>query len=55
MQPVFPVTAVSAANLVAFYLPMHTATRLAVKAIERVREWNPGGAYLLLRIVRSTQ
>ena len=36
-----PRNAVSAANLVAFYLPMHTATRLAVKAIERVREWNP--------------
>jgi hypothetical protein len=37
-----PRNAVSTANLVAFYLPMHTATRLAVKAIERVREWNPG-------------
>jgi len=36
-----PRKAVSAANLVAFYLPMHTATRVAVKAIERVREWNP--------------
>ena len=29
------------AELIAFYLPMHTATRLAVKAIERVRELNP--------------
>jgi hypothetical protein len=37
-----PRNTVSAANLVAFYLPMHTATRLAVKVIERVREWNPG-------------
>jgi radical SAM superfamily enzyme YgiQ (UPF0313 family) len=29
------------ADLVAFYLPMHTATRLAVKAIEKVRRLNP--------------
>jgi radical SAM superfamily enzyme YgiQ (UPF0313 family) len=36
-----PRNTVSAAKLVAFYLPMHTATRLAVRAIERVREWNP--------------
>lgn len=33
--------AVSAASLVAFYLPMHTATRLAVPMIERVRAINP--------------
>ncbi len=32
---------VRAASLVAFYLPMHTATRLALPAIRRVREWNP--------------
>ncbi|MFB3827259.1 MAG: CUAEP/CCAEP-tail radical SAM (seleno)protein [Bryobacteraceae bacterium] len=30
-----------AADLVAFYLPMHTATRLAVKVIRRVRAVNP--------------
>ena len=29
------------ADLVAFYLPMHTATRLALPVIERVRRWNP--------------
>src|ERR1700728_1676197 len=29
------------AGLVAFYLPMHTATRLAAKVIEKVRRLNP--------------
>ena len=29
------------AGLVAFYLPMHTATRLAAKAIDKVRRLNP--------------
>src|SRR5258706_14268190 len=29
------------ADLVAFYLPMHTATRLAVKAIEKIQRLNP--------------
>jgi radical SAM superfamily enzyme YgiQ (UPF0313 family) len=33
--------AVSAASLVAFYLPMHTATRLALPMIDRVRAINP--------------
>ena len=28
---------VSAADVVAFYLPMHTATRIATRVIERVR------------------
>jgi len=32
---------ISAAGLVAFYLPMHTATRLAAPLIERVRRVNP--------------
>ena len=32
---------VRAADLVAFYLPMHTATRLAMPVIGRVREMNP--------------
>jgi radical SAM superfamily enzyme YgiQ (UPF0313 family) len=36
-----PRTSVAEADLVAFYLPMHTATRLAVKAMERVKELNP--------------
>jgi radical SAM superfamily enzyme YgiQ (UPF0313 family) len=30
------------ADLVAFYLPMHTATRLALPVIERVKRLNPG-------------
>ena len=33
--------AVRAAELVAFFLPMHTATRLALPLIDRVREDNP--------------
>jgi len=40
-QPLDP-DAVRAADLVAFYLPMHTATRLAGPVIARVRELNPG-------------
>ena len=36
-----PRAAVTEADLVGFYLPMHTATRLAVKAIERVQALNP--------------
>jgi radical SAM superfamily enzyme YgiQ (UPF0313 family) len=33
--------AVAQADIVAFYLPMHTATRIAARAIERVRVLNP--------------
>ncbi len=36
-----PEQAVRDADMVAFYLPMHTATRLAVPAIARVRKINP--------------
>ena len=36
-----PALEVREADLVAFYLPMHTATRLAVPAIARVRQLNP--------------
>jgi radical SAM superfamily enzyme YgiQ (UPF0313 family) len=32
---------ISAADLIAFYLPMHTATRLAAPLIARVRQLNP--------------
>ena len=32
---------IAAATLVAFYLPMHTATRLAAPLIERVTRVNP--------------
>lgn len=34
--------AVEAVDVVAFYLPMHTATRLALPVIDRVRRINPG-------------
>jgi radical SAM superfamily enzyme YgiQ (UPF0313 family) len=37
-----PEDAVRAASLVAFYLPMHTATRLALPVMDRVRVLNPG-------------
>jgi len=37
-----PENLVLRANLVAFYLPMHTATRLAMPLIDAVREANPG-------------
>jgi radical SAM superfamily enzyme YgiQ (UPF0313 family) len=33
--------AVRAADLVAFYLPMHTATRIATRVVERVKALNP--------------
>jgi hypothetical protein len=36
-----PLQPVQNAGLVAFFLPMHTATRLAVKAIEAVKRLNP--------------
>lgn len=36
-----PPDAASSAQLVAFYLPMHTATRLALPVIDRVRATNP--------------
>jgi len=39
-QP-FHDAAVRDATMIAFYLPMHTATRLAVPVIRRVRELNP--------------
>jgi radical SAM superfamily enzyme YgiQ (UPF0313 family) len=33
--------AVRRAGLIAFYLPMHTATRLALPVIQTVKQWNP--------------
>jgi radical SAM superfamily enzyme YgiQ (UPF0313 family) len=36
-----PVPAVEQADLVAFFLPMHTATRLSLRVIERVKAANP--------------
>src|SRR5580700_5294274 len=37
----FSASHVEAADLIAFYLPMHTATRLALPVIERVKRLNP--------------
>jgi radical SAM superfamily enzyme YgiQ (UPF0313 family) len=37
-----PEAAVTDAGLIAFFLPMHTATRLALPVIDRVRALNPG-------------
>jgi radical SAM superfamily enzyme YgiQ (UPF0313 family) len=34
-------SAFRSAHLIAFYLPMHTATRLAVRLVPKVRGWNP--------------
>ena len=36
-----PEAAVATADLIAFFLPMHTATRLALPVIDRVRSLNP--------------
>jgi radical SAM superfamily enzyme YgiQ (UPF0313 family) len=36
-----PEEAVAAADVIAFFLPMHTATRLALPVIDRVRSLNP--------------
>ncbi len=33
--------AIREAEIVAFYLPMHTATKLALRAMAKVREWSP--------------
>ena len=41
LEPLDP-QAIAWAELVAFHLPMHTATRLALAAAERVRALNPG-------------
>src|SRR5882762_164353 len=37
----FDEAVIRAADLIAFYVPMHTATRLAAGLIDRVREMNP--------------
>src|SRR6478752_6182614 len=42
-QPL-PEDAIASADLIAFYLPMHTATRLAMPVIARVRALNPAAA-----------
>ena len=46
---------IRAASLVAFYLPMHTATRLAAPLLQRVRARQSGRAAGRLRAVRAAQ
>ncbi len=41
-RQLLPADAVRAAELIAFYIPMHTATRLAVQALRVIRQFNPG-------------
>src|SRR5271157_2228056 len=36
-----PVQAVEEAGMIAFFLPMHTATRLFLRLVDRVRAMNP--------------
>ncbi len=43
------------ADLVAFYVPMHTATRLATPLVARVRGVNPRARLCLLRSVRARE
>jgi radical SAM superfamily enzyme YgiQ (UPF0313 family) len=40
VQPL-PQSAIAAADIVAFHVPMHTATRIAARVIPRVKEINP--------------
>jgi hypothetical protein len=43
------------ADLVAFHLPMHTATRLAAPVIKKARAMNPLSAHLRVRVVRAVE
>ena len=43
--------AVREARLIAFYVPMHTATRLTLELLEPVRRLQPTGAFVCLRAV----
>src|SRR5439155_22661058 len=38
----FETQLVEEADLIAFYLPMHTATRMALKILGRIKALNPG-------------
>ena len=46
---------ISEAGLIAFYLPMHTATRLAAPLIARVRRLNPSARLAAYGLVRTAQ
>ncbi len=41
--------------MIAFFLPMHTATRLFLRLVERVRAAEPAGAAVRLRPVRAVE
>ena len=41
-RPPLPASSAGEANLIAFFLPMHTATRLALPVVERMRAAHPG-------------
>ena len=45
----------ASAELIAFHLPMHTATRLAGPVIAAARAAEPGGAHLRVRALRAAQ
>ena len=46
---------VAASDAIAFFLPMHTATRLALPVIERVRALNPAAQLCAVRTLRAAQ
>ena len=45
--------AILAADLISFYVPMHTATRLAAGLVPKVRESESARSHLFLRALRS--
>src|SRR5207245_10878547 len=47
--------AVRAADVVSFYVPMHTATRLAIRLIEPVRRLNPHAHLCFYGLLRSEE
>ena len=48
-----PIENVRVADWIAFHLPMHTATRMAIPQIEAARQLNPAAPPLLLWSLRS--
>ena len=45
--------AILAADLISFYVPMHTATRLAAGLVPKIREMQSARSPLFLRALRS--
>ena len=48
-------SAVREAELIVFYLPMHTATRLAMQWVPTIRAQNPDAHLMRLRTLRAAQ